>query len=343
LIFVTLDKPSYGEKDSLHILPLGILPLRTVGLRQARMIKNSRLEGVIELYRNKTTGSGQILTEDLPKVFQIDPHNSGDLDILHAVSRLPSYDVYSLRIELRRLGIDVEDKQNLKLSAEAQDDARPYMLEFTRPLIDFLRTGSDTDAPNDGEIMSVLTDATKAQTRDNFIRLAARLEIQLSEIPTFLEDYRDVYLSLAYYDLCANALKIQSQNALRSFASIRIIPNFASQAHLMQSMQLVERGLTILSADVGDVIEDFKYRTVKMWEDISAAQFKAMSELVHFYQTRIGASLCAAAAKVSAWDERFPPDQQASQSARAAFVHSDMAPGLAELRRLPKPGREALS
>jgi hypothetical protein len=319
------------------MLPLGMLPLRTLGLRQARMIKNSQLEGVIELYRGKATGSGQVLPEDLPKIFQMDLK---DIDLLRAVSTLPSFDVYSLRIELRRLGIDVEDQQSLKLSSDAQEQSRPYMLAFTRPLIGFLRKGSECAADDDGEIMSVLSDVGKAQTRDNFVRLAERLEINLREIPSFLEDYRDVYLSLAYYDLCKHKVQRQSQNTLRSFDTLRAVPALASQPHLMQSMQQVERCLAILANDVGQIIEDFKYRTLLMWEDISAAGFRNMRELVSFYQTRLGASLCAAMAKVSAWDERFPPEVTSSLNARAAFLHNDMVPGLDKLKRLPKLGRE---
>jgi hypothetical protein len=336
---VALNPTSNWEKDSLHMLPLGILPLRTLGLRQARMIKNSHLDGVIELYHGKSTGSGQVLPDDLPKIFKMADQ---DIDMLRAVSALPSYDVYSLRIELRRLGIEVEDQYSLKLSADAQAQSRPYMLAFTRPLISFLRAGGDSEADNDGEIMSVLTDVGKAQTRENFVRLAQRLEINLREIPAFLEDYRDVYLSLAYYDLCTRKVQRQSENTLRSFETMRSVPSLAAQPHLMRSMQQVERCLAILGNDVGEIIEDFKFRTLEMWEDISAARFRDMRELVSFYQTRLGASLCAATAKVSAWDERFPPEVPASPATRGTFLHNDMVPGLDKLKRLPKLGRETV-
>jgi hypothetical protein len=334
-------RPSFEkqESDSLHILPLGILPLRTVGLRQARMIKNSQLEGVIELYRDKKAGSAQILTDDLPKVFQIEKNNLSDLDMLRSISQLPSYDVYSLRIELRRLGINVEDQSALKLSKAAEAQARPYLLDFTKPLTAFLRRGSDSEKADDSEIMSVLTDASKAQTRENFVRLAARLHIELREIPAFLEDYRDVYLSLAYFDLCSRKVRAHSDAVIRAFDTLRATPSIAAQNHLIQSMRTVEQCLGILAGDVSQIIDDFKHRTHMMWEDISAERFAAMRDLVHFYSTRLGAGLCAATAKVSAWDERFPAEESASAMARATFLHNDMAAGLDQLRRLPKLGR----
>ncbi len=54
------------DRDSLHILPLSILPLSTSALNRARLIKNVRLNSVIELFTGKDTGSGQIEIEDLP-------------------------------------------------------------------------------------------------------------------------------------------------------------------------------------------------------------------------------------------------------------------------------------
>ena len=57
------------DRDSLHTLPLSILPLDTPSLNRARLIKNVRLNSVIELFTDKDTGSGQIDIEDLPHQF----------------------------------------------------------------------------------------------------------------------------------------------------------------------------------------------------------------------------------------------------------------------------------
>ena len=40
-----------AARDSLHILPLATVPLRTPGLRRARLIKNTRLRAVVELFQ----------------------------------------------------------------------------------------------------------------------------------------------------------------------------------------------------------------------------------------------------------------------------------------------------
>jgi hypothetical protein len=330
------DSPP-SDKDALHILPLGILPLRTSGLRNARMIKNSQLDGVIELFRGTSTGSGQISPNDLPKVFQMGENEEHDLKMLNAISRLPSFDVYSLRIELRRLGINIEDTQNLKLSPAAQKLAAPFMQDYTRPLIAFLSHGGDAPANSSTEVLTLLQD-NKISTKENFNRLAGRLGIHLRAIPIFLEDYGDVFLSLAYYDLCTRQLKNQSRGALESLGKLRTIPLFAQQPRVIQSMQKVERCFDFLSTDIASVITDFKSRTNLMWEDITAERFNEMRELVLYYQVRLGGSLCAATAKICAWDERFPPDSLNSPAAQAMFLQNDMAPGLEQLKKLPPLG-----
>ena len=68
-IALTVGKVFANDRDSIEVLPLSIVPLKINGLRKARIVKNSRLEGVVELFSERESGSGQIRPHDLPKVF----------------------------------------------------------------------------------------------------------------------------------------------------------------------------------------------------------------------------------------------------------------------------------
>ena len=57
------------DRDTLHTLSLSIMPLKQNALKRARMIKNARLDSVIELFRDREIGSGQIEIEKLPIQF----------------------------------------------------------------------------------------------------------------------------------------------------------------------------------------------------------------------------------------------------------------------------------
>ena len=92
--------------DSLFVLPLDIIPFQTEGLLRSKLIKNHHLLGVIELFSERETGSGQISVEDLHDHFHWKEGLAHpDLKILSKLAPLPSYDVYSLRRSMRQLGI----------------------------------------------------------------------------------------------------------------------------------------------------------------------------------------------------------------------------------------------
>lgn len=133
-----------SDRDSLHILPLYILPLETVALKRARLIKNVRLKGVIELFEGEQTGSGQIAVEDMAAEFEWpEDKPRPDLIMLRKLALASSYDVYSLRLTLRELEIPVNNYDELRLSENKARELSEYMTSFTRPLIMQIYGGDD--------------------------------------------------------------------------------------------------------------------------------------------------------------------------------------------------------
>ena len=49
------------DRDSLHTIPLSMIPLETPGLKRALIIKNARYEGVVELFKAEGSGSSQVV------------------------------------------------------------------------------------------------------------------------------------------------------------------------------------------------------------------------------------------------------------------------------------------
>ena len=194
------------DMDSLHVLPLNIIPFDLSGLKRAKMIKNVRLETVIEMFRDDSAGSGQVRVEDAAKLFGI-PENEQHPDIikLNCLANLNSFDVYTLRVELRNVGVPVNDHTKLKLSKSKNEELTEYMRDFTRPLISQVYAGSDTSITTStrssicSRIQIVISDGKSK-------KLATRLNVALPEIPRFLEDYSDIFLSLAYFKNCLDTI-----------------------------------------------------------------------------------------------------------------------------------------
>ena len=165
------------DQDALHILPLEILPVETPGLKRARLIKNVRLDSVVELFREADTGSGQVHPSKLAPVFNWSTEETHqDETLVSIVSNLHSYDVYTLRIQLRKLGIDVEDFDQLKLSKEKSAELAGYMTTFTMPLIKQIYGESNSDIKDVGQLIGMFSSPDKEEALKNLTFLAAAIE-----------------------------------------------------------------------------------------------------------------------------------------------------------------------
>src|SRR5215468_4798515 len=102
-----LQRTQDAHKDALHILPLSSIPLSTAGLQKWQMMKNARLDSVIQVYSVDKRTHGQIPIHELGKYFDDRESLLKDIPILKKLAQLHSFDVYTLRIQLRRLGIPV--------------------------------------------------------------------------------------------------------------------------------------------------------------------------------------------------------------------------------------------
>ena len=189
-----MEAISDQDRDSLYALPLSIVPLQTQGLRHARMVKNTHLESVLELFHEEDAGSGQIDIRDVGKAFGwSSAQGHPDYAILYKLREMPSFDVYSLRILLREQDIPVNDYDELKLSDSKQRELRDYMNRFTRPLI--LNVYGETELNLGGyeDIINLFRDPDVKRARDNLRQMSRKLGIMLEEVPKYLEDYGDIF------------------------------------------------------------------------------------------------------------------------------------------------------
>jgi hypothetical protein len=196
-----------SDMDSLYILPLHIIPLQTSSLKRARMIKNVRLESVIELFNDTDGGSGQIDISELPNTFGW-PLTSQhpDARTISALAGLHSFDVYTLRNQLRQIGINVEQEGALQLSQNKRGELMTYMNEFTFPLLRQIYDSADSNADNISQLVQKYKSPDKQDTLDNLKLMADRLGVAIHEVPDFLEEYADIYLSVSYGKYCLNQL-----------------------------------------------------------------------------------------------------------------------------------------
>jgi hypothetical protein len=326
-------KPT-NDNDALHILPLANIPLQVAALRKTRLIKNAKLEGVIEIYGDATTGSGQVTPEGLADVFDFSGERAKDLVIVKTLADLPSYDVYSLRCSLAKANIDVDDVETLKLSDGMVDSLSEQMRTFTRPLVARIYGDDSEEARSLQDIRRLFTDQRAEQALKNLSQLAAQLEIGLPDMAQFLEDYADVYLSLAFYQKCHEDNASGFDAFMRDLEGLARAPSMQAKPAAARQFEVAVETFRNLYFAVGNMLVALRARTTVMWEDISGQRFRRMTELVIGHQQKIGALLCAITVKLDAWRRYATSAATDSATDKANFVNSSMMYGLGALTGL---------
>ena len=334
----TVSEPTTDEKreyesdmDALHVLPLSIIPFEVLGLKRAKLIKNVRLETVIEIFRDASAGSGQIRVEEAAKILGIteeEPHP--DLTKLKSLANLNSFDVFSLRIELRNVGVILEEHAELKLSKSKNEELTEYMREFTRPLISQVYAGSSTSITDVNQIIDMFKNPDHTEAAENLKRLAATLNVTLTEIPTFLEDYGDTFLSLAYFKKCLDVINPIISEFTESMEKLRKNPQLKGNKNFIDTSLFIDNTLINVTSSITKRFDSFQRNSNVMWSDINAKSFRHLKQLISSHHLTIGGVLCGLAVKMSMWNELFAA-RRGSPQARADFVLHEMRHGIEKI------------
>lgn len=329
------DDISDIDRDSLHILPLSIVPIETPPLKKARLIRNVRLRSIIEFFGDEDTGSGQVEIEDLGGEFgwpEIPPHP--DLVLLRKLGDIPSYDVFSLRILLRDHGIAVNNVEALKLSPAKQSELTEYMTSFTRPLIMQIFGGEDVSIQSFEDVIRLFRDPDLKKAREKLKIMAEKLEIEIEDVPRFLEDYGDIFLSLSYYRQCLDQIEPTIGMFLDALDEIRGNWQLKNDQNLMKTCAMMQYTINGLMAAITGRFENFDRSTNDMWNNVSAERFRKVEELIGGYHTTIGGVLCALSVKMDAWARLFPRTDAGGPVKRSEFIMSEMKQGIDRIQKI---------
>jgi len=326
-------------RDALHILPLRIIPLETPGLQRARLIKNVRLENVIEMFNDQKTGSGQVKPENITAYFDsYEREIEHDMVKIRNICQASSFDVYTMRIELRRLAIDINSQKELSLSESKKQELTEYMKSFTRPLVRSIYGLEAMEVNDVDDLIAMFAHPNREEALRNLKKMAEKLRIELHEIPTFLEEYGDIFLSLAYFKRCIDQIVPEIQRFITWM-------NECLGSREVQNNPKVERIIHDISNDLTDVstsitgrFESFDQRSRDFWNDINADTFRKVRDLIKAHHVTIGGVLCGLAVKMDLWKTRFARGG-GGPTRRVEFIKSEILPGLGHIRSLENSAR----
>ncbi len=333
------------QMDSLHVLPLKIIPFKNPVLKSARLIKNSRLETVVELFRHAEGASGQVAVSDIWGVLGVDPEAPDiqyDRSMLQKLAGLYSYDVYTLRIALRSFGIEISDNKALRLSPEKAGELGEYMSKFTRPLLSQVYSGMDTDITDLDQLLNMFRSPDKGNALKNLQIMAERLNIQIGEIPKFLEDYGDIFLSLAYFRDVLDALIPQITELLDVMGEMKKSMQLSADRNLMKTCAYMDERLTDITTSITGRFENFHQNSADMWENVTAESFRAVKDMVASHHMTLGGVLCGLSVKMSMWEEKFGGGRGGLVQ-RSEFIMSEMRQGIDTIAAIEKSAPSPVS
>ena len=311
------------ERDAIHVLPLAMIPLESAGLRRMRMVKNDELTSVIEVYGGKS-GSGQIELGSLGLTFPDLP--TRDTLIVQKLAKLTSYDVYCLRVHIRALGIDVDEDEYLKLSDGKQEELQDYMSGFTKRLIIEV-FGDDQDVTSFSDVLTLYRNPDKSHAAAKLNKLADTLGVKVQDVPAFLEDYGDIYLSIAYYRQYLEAVQTGVEDFCRTVDEILAHQHLGKDQSLVNICKRLVRKVHKLNETATRRFQVFEEYTDQMWEDMDTERFQNFKSVVISNHTALGGILCALSVKMNAWMQRFPQPSSGGLFNRAEFVRVKMQRG----------------
>lgn len=327
-----------SDRDAIDALPLSMIPLTSSTLKSARLIKNSRLETSVELHNDPVSGSLQIRPED---IVQAQAGTKEDQEIVSQLSALPSYDVYSLRTSLKKLGIEV-DATVLELSDSMKDTLHKYTVEFTRPIIRNIFGADDTSISDTETLLKLFNDPDKHRVALRLRRMAQKTGLTLNEIPTFLEDYSDVFLSVAYYRHTFQTVVPDINRFWLWLGDLRTQREVATAHRTLASCKRVEDSLRFLSTSIRERLAKFQTGFEFFWGDINKESFDKLRKEIEENHAGMGAVLCGLSVKMRNWSTEFPDNAIGSPAKRSQYVVTELEPGLEILKSMENEARERI-
>jgi hypothetical protein len=183
------------------------------------------------------------------------------------------------------------------------------------------------------DILQMLSSPNRAEALTNLNTLASRLRISLHDLPKFLEEYGDIFLSLAYICQCLDHVVPDVHRFLAWLAKIRQMDQIMRDQPMQQLLDGVSANLTAITSSVTGRFESFDRRSQDFWTDINADSFREITRLITAHHTTLGSVMCGLTVKMDLWKERFPTGG-GGPLRRIEFVTSELLPGLDQIRDL---------
>ena len=233
----------------------------------------------------------------------------------------------------------------LSLSDAKQTELTNYMKEFTRPLIAQIYGDEDKNISDLEGVLNLFRDPDIDKAREKLEIMADQLKIEIKDVPKFLEDYGDIYLSLSYFKKGLKDYESSIDMFLESVNELREHGELKKDKKFMKACHTITGTIDHLLTSNKERFNYLEKYTKDMWNDLSAEKFHSVENTIKSYHTTIGGALCTLSVKMDAWTKKFPSNKGGGPIQRSDFILSDMIHGIDKILEMerkapPLPGEK---
>jgi len=165
--------------------------------------------------------------------------------------------------------------------------------------------------------------------------LARDLGIGVSEIPGFVKQYGDVFLSISYYKRCLAEISREIPEFLGWMEDIRDTSLVQGSGSNTDMLNGIHHDFTRFSRAMKQRLQVFDTLSVTFWGEGGSETLRLLGATVTAQHVGIGAMLCGLTVKLTGWRNRFPR-KNGTPTDRFEFLVSEIVPGLDDIRRVHK-------
>ena len=207
------------------------------------------------------------------------------------------------------------------------------MRVFTSPLLAQVYGNSNADIENFDQLIGMFSNQDRELAIRNLRTLANQLEIEIMEVPEFLEEYADIFLSLAYYKNCLDELIPKTGRFMEVLREVESKLHMRRDPILMNVCGFLREILNDVTASLTGRFESFDRHSKDMWENLNGESFRRVRGLIESHHTTVGGVLCGLSLKMIAWENEI--GWECTRPVQCAeFITSQMRSGLNRIKEI---------
>ena len=149
----------------------------------------------------------------------------------------------------------------------------------------------------------------------------------------FLEDYGDIFLSLAYFKDQFDEIVPFIIVFTCTLGELKLNYELRQNRYFVSTCNNIQKSFSNITSSITARFECFDRHSQSFWDNITAESFRRMKDLITAHHATVGGVLCGLKVKMNAWDERFGKGQ-GSPIQQAGFIMSDLKQGIDVITRI---------